>query len=284
MAKTSARLICPTTLQRVDFAGCLLLLLASVSFTAAFQEANSRMSWDSAYFVVLIVVSTILWGALLWWERRLTIANGTREPVLPWRFFTNHARDGTLLGVRLAGGPVVVGHFQLPQLFQIVNDRSTLNAGIQLLPFSAALSLDTITGTMMVGELRWPFLYVIFVGAIFQIIGYAMLATIKSSSHIPPNKYSYEILAGFGGGMTLLAFLATMPSLNERRNHVNGMGRHTATEIPAQAEDDVKGILSDGYNRQIVLLCMYGVAQGVAAMLMWRSEQLRDPGRKKQAL
>jgi MFS family permease len=79
----------PRPLARLDLPGCVLLLLATMSIVAAFQEAGSRFSWDSGYFITLLVVSVVLWIALAIWERRVTFANTTREPILPWRFLTN---------------------------------------------------------------------------------------------------------------------------------------------------------------------------------------------------
>lgn len=40
-------------------------------------------------------------------------------------------------------------------------------------------------------------------------------------------------------------------------------------------------VLSDGYNRQMILLCACGVAQVGAALVMWKRPQLRSPDRRK---
>lgn len=87
----------PRPLARLDIPGCLLLLLATMSIVAAFQEAGSRFPWGSAYFISLLVVSVLLWLSLVIWERRVTLENATREPVLPWRFLTSRFIVGTLL-------------------------------------------------------------------------------------------------------------------------------------------------------------------------------------------
>lgn len=85
------------SLKRVDFLGCVLVLLATVSLTAAFQEAGSRFSWHSAYFITLVVVSLVLWTTLFLWERHLTLGDSLREPILPWRFMVSPAMIGILL-------------------------------------------------------------------------------------------------------------------------------------------------------------------------------------------
>jgi len=80
--------------ERIDGPGTILILLATISFTACFQEVGSRFSWDSAYTITLIVVSVLLWILLLAWERRVTLAEKLREPILPWRFFTTRETVG----------------------------------------------------------------------------------------------------------------------------------------------------------------------------------------------
>lgn len=63
-----------TNIPRIDFLGCLLLILATISFTAAFQEVGWRFSYDSAYFITLITISVLLWTTLLLYERHVTLA------------------------------------------------------------------------------------------------------------------------------------------------------------------------------------------------------------------
>lgn len=87
----------PRPLDKLDIPGCVLLLLATMSIVAAFQEAGSRFPWGSAYFIALLVISVLLWLVLVIWERRVTLANAIREPVLPWRFLTSRFIVGTLL-------------------------------------------------------------------------------------------------------------------------------------------------------------------------------------------
>lgn len=120
----------------------------------------------------------------------------------------------------MAGGPIIVCTFQLPQRFQVVHGRSIINAGVQLLPFSAAVPVGTVTGTILIGKIRVPYVYSALFGSLLQVLGYGLLSSVKSaSSTIPHYMYGYEILAGFGGGVNLVTFLATVPTLNERRDH-----------------------------------------------------------------
>ena len=82
---------------RIDFLGGLLLLLATLTLTAGFQEAGSQYPWRSAYVITLLIASGLIWIALILWERHVTLAGGIREPVLPWVFLTNRVVFGLLL-------------------------------------------------------------------------------------------------------------------------------------------------------------------------------------------
>lgn len=83
--------------SQIDFPGGILLLLATLTVTAGFHEAGSAFPWKSAYVITLLTVSPLLWLALVLWERRVTLADGTRQPVLPWTFLTDRVVMGLLL-------------------------------------------------------------------------------------------------------------------------------------------------------------------------------------------
>lgn len=85
------------TLNKIDILGSSVLLLATLALTAAFEEAGSRYSWRSAYFISLLVAGTVFWAVFSIWERHVTLSQSVREPVLPWRFFTERMLIGILL-------------------------------------------------------------------------------------------------------------------------------------------------------------------------------------------
>ncbi|KAK7753022.1 hypothetical protein SLS62_004971 [Diatrype stigma] len=95
--KTWKELMAKSTLDRVDIPGTILILFATLSLTAAFEEADSQFPWKSAYVITLLVLSGVFWIALVIWERYVTVSNKVREPVLPWSFLTNRQMMGILL-------------------------------------------------------------------------------------------------------------------------------------------------------------------------------------------
>lgn len=89
--------ISKTTLDRLDIPGAVLLVLATLSLTAGFEEAGSQFPWKSAYVISLLTISGVLWILLIAWERYVTLNSSIREPVLPWTFLTNRIMVGVLL-------------------------------------------------------------------------------------------------------------------------------------------------------------------------------------------
>ncbi|ROW13544.1 hypothetical protein VPNG_04491 [Cytospora leucostoma] len=212
------------TLSRVDIPGSILLMMSSLSFTACFQEAESRFAWGSAYVITLLIATVVLWALLLLWERHVTLSSKIREPVLPWRFFTNRAMIGVLLGFVLLGGPMSVMNFQLPQRFQLVNGLSSLDAGVRLLPFGAAFPVGSVGSANIASKLRVPGVYLVLVGAVLQVIGYALLSTLDGSTTIQPAIYGYQILCGVGSGISYQVLYLLVPFTSDKVDNAVGMG------------------------------------------------------------
>ena len=197
--------------HKIDVLGCVLLLGAVVSFTACFQEAGSRFPWKSAYVFTLIVISVALSIALLCWERRVTLQDGPRHPVLPWRFFTNRVVVSLILVMALVGGPMIVTVFQLAQRFQLLNGLSSLDAGIRILPYGVVFPIGSMVGTQASSSLKIPSVWLIILGSILQIIGLALFSLLGSSVEIHARIYGYQVLVGFGCGLTFVMAYITVP-------------------------------------------------------------------------
>ena len=170
---------------KVDIPGTILILLATLAFTACFQEADSRFPWNSPYVITLLVLSIVLWTALILWERHVTLASKSREPILPWRFFTNRATVGLFCGFILVGAPIAVTNFQLPQRFVLVNGLSDFNAGVRIIPFGAAFAFGTMLSGKLASKVRVPGIYLVVIGGLLQVIGYALLGTLGASKSVP---------------------------------------------------------------------------------------------------
>lgn len=83
--------------MKLDIVGAIIVLLATVTLAAGFQEADSKFPWKSGFVISFLVISGLFWIALVLWERKVTLAEGPRQPVLPWRFLTSKAMSGILM-------------------------------------------------------------------------------------------------------------------------------------------------------------------------------------------
>ncbi|RDA90121.1 hypothetical protein CP533_2571 [Ophiocordyceps camponoti-saundersi (nom. inval.)] len=209
---------------RLDILGSVLLILAALSFTSGFQEADSRFAWNSAYVISLLVVSLVLWVGLLIWERHLTLYSLVREPVMPWRFFNDRVRAGVMLVFVLVGVPIVVTNFQLPQRFQLVNGLSSIDASVRILPFGVAFCVGSLASSRLTSSLRVPSIYHVLAGSALQVVGFALLGVLRPSREIQPAVYGYQILCGIGVGLNYMALYLLIPFTADKRDKAIGMG------------------------------------------------------------
>lgn len=122
-------------------------------------------------------------------------------------------------GIILQGGPLTVTNLQLPQRFQLVGGLSSLDAGVRLIPFGVGLSAGTILSATVAKRSKIPAIYCVMLGAILQIVGYALLATSGSFIAIPPAVYAYQVIAGLGCGISFQTLILNIPLVAEKRDH-----------------------------------------------------------------
>ncbi|KAI0010709.1 putative multidrug resistance protein fnx1 [Xylariaceae sp. FL0662B] len=217
-------LVAKSTLDRIDIPGTVLILLATLSLTAAFEEADKLFPWRSAYVITLLIVSVLLWIVVVFWERYVTLSDKVREPVLPWRFLTNRQMMGILFNFILLGGPTVIGIFVIPQRFQLVYGTSGLQAGVRLIPFTALIPVGSTVASILAGKVKIPPIYIVIAGSCLQILGFALLGTLPPTLDIPPQIYGFEILAGLGCGINFALLFVMIPFVNEKRDHASALG------------------------------------------------------------
>jgi hypothetical protein len=70
-------------LNCVDFLGAGMLLTATISVCAAFEQADIEFPWESGFVISLNAIPGPFWLGLLGWERKLMHADGVREPISP---------------------------------------------------------------------------------------------------------------------------------------------------------------------------------------------------------
>ncbi|KAI0160161.1 putative multidrug resistance protein fnx1 [Xylariaceae sp. FL1272] len=309
--KTFKDLVSKPTLDRIDTPGTILILLATLSLTAAFEEADKRFPWRSAYVITLLTVSGFLWIMLIIWERYVTLSRTIREPVLPWGFLVNRQMMGILLNFILLGGPTVICMFILPQRFQLVYGTSGLDAGVRLIPFSAVIPIGSIFASILGGKHKVPPVYLL-------VLGFALIGTLPSTLDIPSRIYGYQILAGWGCGINFSLLFILIPLVNKKNDTAVALGAgsqfrfiggsivlsistsifnsyvrpqlqmqlgisnpdallQVLPTLAPSVQDAVRHVLATGYSRQILVLAVSAGLQIPATLLMWKRSQLKLP-------
>ncbi|KAI0490482.1 putative multidrug resistance protein fnx1 [Xylaria cf. heliscus] len=222
--KTLKTLISKSTIRRIDIPGTVLILFATLALTAAFEEADKKFPWRSAYVITLLTISGFLWIGLAIWERYVTLSNTTREPILPWRFLLNREMMGILLNFVFLGGPTVICMFILPQRFQIVYGMSGLDAGVRLIPFTSVIPIGSIFASILAGKFKIPPVYLLILGSALQVLGFSLIGTLPSTLQIPSRIYGFQVFAGWGCGINFSLLFILIPFVNEKRDNAVAIG------------------------------------------------------------
>lgn len=109
--------------------------------------------------------------------------------------------------------------FIIPQRFQLVYGTSELDAGVRLIPFTAAMPFSAIVASSLAGKRKVPPLYLVIAGSCLQVIGFAMMGTLPSTLSIPARIYGAELIAGWGCGMNFTLLFLIVPFIIEKRDH-----------------------------------------------------------------
>ncbi|KAF2994210.1 hypothetical protein E8E14_000689 [Neopestalotiopsis sp. 37M] len=212
------------SMHRLDIPGTALIFFATLALTSAFEEADKTFPWNSAYVIALLAGSAVMWIVLVLWERHVTLANATREPILPWTFLESRQMMGILMNFIFLGGPTIVSMFIIPQRFQLSYGSSGFEAGVRLIPFTLALPAGSIFASRLAGKLKVPPLFLLLGGSCLQILGFALLGTLDFTLEAPARIYGYQILSGWGCGMNFSLLFVLIPFVIDGKYLAVGMG------------------------------------------------------------
>ncbi|KAF1951580.1 MFS general substrate transporter [Byssothecium circinans] len=228
--RTFKTLMSKQNIARVDFLGGILLIVATLALVAALEEAGLDYGWKSAFVIVLLCVSAVLWVIFVFWERRVTLSRSVTEPVFPWRFFTSRIWLGMTINALSLGAVWIAGVFQLPQRFQIVHGLSPIAAGVRVMAYTGAAPISSII-TALVAKKGVPPIYLVLGASCLQIIGFSLLGTLPASTTISKAQYGYQVIAGFGCGTNISLLTLMTPFCVSEQDNAVAMGAITQFRI-----------------------------------------------------
>ncbi|KAI0543493.1 major facilitator superfamily domain-containing protein [Xylaria curta] len=190
-------------LWEVDIFGAFLLLGTVVFLVVALEEGGTvSYAWGSGLIIASFIVSGVLLTAFSlwqWWAGRETTA---AVPSFPRSFTHNRVLLPTLLGAFLVGAPMTIASIQLPQRYQLINESSPLDAGVKFLAYGVPFPFGVVVTSILAGRFRLPFVYIIVLGTVLQIVGFALLSTTPGTINTWRGQFGYSFIAGLGTGIT----------------------------------------------------------------------------------
>lgn len=111
----------------------------------------------------------------------------------------------------LAGVPFNVVVIYLPQRLQIVSGKSALEAGIHLLPYTFGAAFGAVLANVLGSKRGLAIAHILLMGAVLQVLGLSLLATLPTSSTFPKKGYGYATISGVGMGMSFGILVLSTP-------------------------------------------------------------------------
>jgi len=157
--------------HRLDFAGAVLMMLATVALLLALTWGGTRYHWASTQILSLLVASALLWT--LFAIRLLT----AREPFLPLTVLTNPVVATGTASVSCVFGTMIGLSIFVPLYFEIVLGLSASQSGLALIPLMGG----TVIGSTASGQVMSRFAHykrVPFAGLAVAVAALALVAVV----------------------------------------------------------------------------------------------------------
>ncbi|KAI0888580.1 drug resistance transporter EmrB/QacA subfamily [Annulohypoxylon maeteangense] len=217
------------SLRRLDVLGAILLLFSSALIVFAFEEAGSRYSWKSPAILSTIIIGGVLFIGFIAWEKVVDGPRAAQEPIFPLRLMKDRMFSALILIGLCTGPPFMTVLINLPQRFQAVDGASAFEAGIHLLPLLLASPVATVVAGQFAGKFKVPPFYILLFGASMQLLGIGLASSISFTSG--KAMYGYEVIMGFGFGMSLVSLLIFTPMVVKRSDMAVAMGAITQIRV-----------------------------------------------------
>ncbi|KEQ86265.1 MFS general substrate transporter [Aureobasidium pullulans EXF-150] len=184
---------------------------------------------ETHLFVVLMLVgSVICFLAFGIWEHVLTPREASMKmlPLFPTRLISSRVVAATLGTVFFTGFPFVVTIMALPQRLQIVNGVSPENAGLHMLPLIGSTALGAILTGTITGKFNIAWHLLVF-SNVLMTVGCGLMSTLPTDSEIANLCYLYQIILGFGFGLTMASSMVVIRTEVAMKDNTVSLGAVT---------------------------------------------------------
>ncbi|TDZ25125.1 putative transporter [Colletotrichum orbiculare MAFF 240422] len=200
-------------------------LQPSVLVVFSFQNAGSDESkWHQAVFIAPITIGGLCFLALVGWEALVArFWERSIMAAIPMRLLCNHVYVAAMLNTMLLGFPYLLTVFAFPVHLQIVKGKSSLLAGVLLLPMLGAVALgSTLAG--LASSNRNLLFETMLVASCFMTIGCGLMTTLSSSIELEPKSLGFLAIVGFGFGLSATSSTIMGTTESEIPDHAPAQG------------------------------------------------------------
>ncbi|KAK7955994.1 drug resistance transporter EmrB/QacA subfamily [Apiospora aurea] len=193
------------TLSFVDWPGMFLSLLGVISLIYALEKGGARQRWASPDIIATLALSGVGLVGFVTWEWIVSDPRKKRTRMLP------------LFPIRLIWGSTpasIPGLLPLPSLFAIPTHQHCSTAflvgfpflitttGFRMLPLlllaAGGAGVGAVVGSKF--NISW---HILASSLALQIVGLGLMATLPTSGDVSSAQYGYQVLLGFGFGLSL---------------------------------------------------------------------------------
>lgn len=192
------------TWREFDYVGSFLIIAAAVLVVFSFQNAGESpgTTWGTATFIAPLTVGLILWLALLAWGYLAGRAfEGRLALTFPIDLFRKRAYAAAAISTLLLGYPYFMINYAFPLRAQVVDDKSSLMAGIMLLPMLGSVAVGSILGGALSRTKNYLF-ETMLAGACLMTLGVGLL-TIVHDAGDDAKALAFILFAGLGFGLNV---------------------------------------------------------------------------------
>ncbi|OHW92792.1 major facilitator superfamily transporter [Colletotrichum incanum] len=213
------------TWKELDFVGSTLLVAASVLLVFSFQNVGADGNkWSQAVFIVPVTVGGVCFMLLLGWETLVSkLWNNRIMATIPIRLLRNRVYLAAIFNTMFLGFPYLLIIYAFPIHLQIVNGKSSLLAGVLLLPMLGSVALGTTLGGI-VNKSKNRLFETMVVASCFMTLGCGLMTTLSSSIDLEPKALGFLTFVGFGFGLSATSSTVLGTTESEISDHAPAQG------------------------------------------------------------
>ncbi len=194
----------------IDYTGAGLIVAAVTPLILVTVWGGRTFPWTSPTIIGLVIASSAMIGAVVWWERR------AREPIFPPRVFVNKIVRSGLGMTFFVTATMFAAIIYIPVYLQLVDGTSATRSGVLLLPLMGGMLTTSIVSGRLVTRFGRYKVYPV-CGTALMTVGMWLFTHLGAHTSLGIAS-SYMVVFGIGMGMTLQIVVVAVQNAVERRD------------------------------------------------------------------